>query len=323
MIERIINENEAGQRLDKYLHKVLPGAPSGFLYKMLRKKNITLNGHKASGSEKTSVGDEIRFFLSEDTFGSFAGKQTSAYRPKYKGEIPQTVYEDEHVLILNKPAGVLSQPDISGEPSMVEYVTDYLVDKGDLSALDLQTFRPSVVNRLDRNTSGLIAAGKTLAALQELSEAIRSRSVRKFYQCLVRGSVSEQKLVKGYLHKDEKSNIVSIRPSPGQGDKAIVTEYKPISHGKSCTLLQVELITGRTHQIRAHLASQGFPVLGDPKYGDAGFNRRLIRDFDVHHQLLHCGEMDFGETGGALSELSGRKVECGMPVVFEEILKTY
>ncbi len=319
---QIIGENEAGQRLDKYLKKLLPEAPSGFLYKMLRKKNITLNGKKASGSEMTNRGDEVKLFLSDETFGKFSGGKKERGQSRWTGAAPRIVYEDRHVLILDKPAGVRSQPDSSGAPSMVEFVTDYLLKSGALTEEQLRTFHPSVVNRLDRNTSGLIAAGKTLAGLQELSEAIRERRVKKYYLCVAAGIITEGADIKGYLHKDSRTNTVSVTDVPQEGSSFIETRYEPVSDNGLCTLLRVELITGRTHQIRAHLASIGHPLLGDAKYGTDGNSRKLAGEFGLKHQLLHSCEMKFGEEKGALSGLSGKRILSEAPEIFRTVMKT-
>ncbi len=323
MKQFIIGENEAGQRLDKYLKKLLPEAPGSFLYKMLRKKNITLNGRKASGDEKTGAGDEVKLFLSDETFEKFAGSGRGLSSDKsFAGPSPAVIFEDHHVLIMDKPAGILSQPDASGAPSMVEYVTDYLLKSGELTEEDLRTFRPSVVNRLDRNTSGLIAAGKTLAGLQELSEAFKSRTIDKYYTCIVAGCIKNEKKLKGYLHKDHKSNIVSVRQFSEEGDLPIETEYRPVKSSPDFTLLKVKLVTGRTHQIRAHLASEGHPIIGDPKYGSRELNREAEKRFGVRYQLLHCSEMYFGKRTGALEGLSERVITSPLPEVYRKVTES-
>lgn len=200
MKEFIINENEAGQRFDKYLAKLLKEAPKSFFYKMMRKKNITLNEKKANGNEKLLSGDHVKLFLSDETFEKFSGTD-KAPRAYHKLDI---IYEDENILLINKPSGMLSQPGDDGTPSLVEYLTGYLLETGSLTEEDLRTFRPSVCNRLDRNTTGLIVAGKSLAGLQELSEMFKSRNLHKYYLCLVEGVLEQEKYIKGYLSKDKK-----------------------------------------------------------------------------------------------------------------------
>ena len=324
MKKTTIGENEAGQRLDKYLKKLMPDAPPGFLYKMLRKKNITLNGRKASGNEKTCAGDSVEIYLADETASKFGFKEILPEKilwpGRCKGKDPAVVYEDHHVLILDKPAGILSQPDKSGEPSMVEFVNDYLLRTGALSKEDLLTFHPSVVNRLDKNTTGLIAAGKTLQGLQELSEVFRERTVKKYYLCVVCGRAAGERSVSGFLHKDKKTNTVTVHSVQADGDVPFRMNYKALEGNERYTLVRIELVTGRTHQIRAYFASEGHPPAGDPKYGDPEVNRCLKELFGVRYQLLHCAEMDFGETKGALSGLSGQKICAKEPELFRRVL---
>lgn len=287
MREITVKENEAGQRLDKLLGKILKEAPSSFLYKMLRKKNIVLNGKKATGSEKTAVGDVIRFFLSDETFDKFAGAQTTEILqdiPKIQLEI---LYETEDILVFDKPAGMLSQKAKPDDVSANEYVLQYLLNKDLIKKEDLNTFKPSVCNRLDRNTSGLLIAGKTLKGSQQMSRALKERTIQKYYLCLVKGVITKPSNIKGYLIKDEKTNRVSVSRTEMPGAKYIETEYQPLEQREDTTLLQVHLITGRSHQIRAHLASIGHPIVGDAKYGDSALNREYAKK-GVKRQLLHA-----------------------------------
>ena len=292
MKEFIINENEAGQRFDKYLAKLLREAPKSFFYKMMRKKNITLNGKKATGNEKLFSGDHVKLFLSDETFEKFSGND-SAPRAHYALDI---IYEDENILLINKPAGMLSQPADDGTPSLVEYLTGYLLKNGSLTENDLRTFRPSVCNRLDRNTSGLIAAGKSLSGLQELSGMFKSRELHKYY-----------------LAKDKKSNKVTIYKQEQENALPVETKYYPLGNNGTRTLLKVELITGRAHQIRAHLASEGHSIVGDPKYGKA--------DKKLKGQLLHSFRMEFPSMKGSLSYLSGKVFTAPLPEIFLRTLK--
>lgn len=315
MKEFIINENEAGQRFDKYLAKLLREAPKSFFYKMMRKKNITLNGKKATGNEKLFSGDHVKLFLSDETFEKFSGND-SAPRAHYALDI---IYEDENILLINKPAGMLSQPADDGTPSLVEYLTGYLLKNGSLTENDLRTFRPSVCNRLDRNTSGLIAAGKTLQALQQLSEMFRDRSLKKYYLCLVRGKVSSDSHISGYLKKDPRTNRVTVSRTPSGSASPIETEYHIIKQEEDVTLLEVHLITGKTHQIRAHLASIGHPIAGDYKYGNRAFNDTLKKEYGLSSQLLHAYRLNFPECDGDLSRLSGKELQAPLPPLFQKI----
>lgn len=318
MKEFQIRDNEAGQRFDKYLSKLLRNAPKSFFYKMLRKKNITLNGKKATGNEKLEAGDQVKLFLSDETFDKFS-QQDKAARAVTTLDV---LYEDADVLLINKPAGMLSQPDDTKEPSMVEYVIGYLLEKGELTEEDLWTFRPSVCNRLDKNTSGIIAAGKSLAGLQKLSELFHDRTVHKEYLCIVKGVLHEKKHIKGYLYKDTKQNKVTIYKQKQKEAQPIETVYEPLDDNGEVTLLKVGLITGRTHQIRAHLASEGHPLAGDTKYGQDAFNRRYREKYQLKHQLLHAFRLSFPDgMEGRLSDLSGKCFRAPLPAQFERIIK--
>ncbi len=318
MKEFIINENEAGQRFDKYLGKLLRDAPKSFFYKMLRKKNITLNGSKATGNEKLTTGDHIKLFLSDDTFEKFAGTGETVARAHQELDI---IYEDDNVLFINKPAGMLSQPADDKTPSLVEYLTGYLLDTGAVTEESLHTFRPSVCNRLDRNTSGLVAAGKSLTGLQELSTLFHNRSLHKFYRCLVKGVIKNEKYIKGYLHKDEKCNKVTVQEFGTPEALPIETRYRPLRDNGKVTLLEVELITGRTHQIRAHLAGEGHPLVGDYKYGLRSFNEMYRSKYGLKSQLLHAYRLEIPKIEGRLSYLSGREFTASLPPQFQNILK--
>lgn len=335
MQEICVTENEAGQRLDKLLAKFLKEAPKSFLYKMLRKKNITLNGKKASGSEKLLKGDVVKFFLSDETIEKFSGgvekelsRITGGKHPEPAGEIfsqpaekLDILYEDSHILLLNKPVGMLSQKAKEQDVSAVEYLIQYLLNTGQLTSQELRTFRPSVCNRLDRNTSGILAAGKSLAGLQEMSRFFKDRSIGKYYLCLVHGKVEKAERIKGYLYKDEKTNHVRISQTEKPGSARIETEYHPAASGTDCTLLEVHLLTGKTHQIRAHLASKGHPILGDYKYGIRRINDVYQKQYGLRSQLLHAYRLEMPETSGTLSYLSGKEFKASPPALFQRICR--
>lgn len=317
MEKLIVGENEAGQRFDKYLGKLMREAPKSFLYKMLRKKNITLNGKKAAGNEMLCSGDEVKLFLSEETFQKFCGEKKA---PKERCSL-SVIYEDRNILLVNKPVGMLSQPSEKGQLSLVEYVTGYLLDNGSISEKTLASFRPGVCNRLDRNTSGIVAAGKTLTGLQELSKLFHDRSIHKDYLCLVKGVLSEKKFIKGYLHKDTKYNKVVVYEKEKQDSLPIETSYVPLGSNGHNTLLSVRLITGRTHQIRAHLASIGHPIVGDVKYGNKDVNEYFRRKYQLTYQLLHAYRLEFPDQCGKMENLSGTVHYAQLPELFHKIIK--
>lgn len=318
MREIIISENEANQRFDKFLAKYMNQAPKSFFYKMMRKKNITLNGKKVTGSEKLSIGDSVKLFLAEETIEKFIGETKIDV---VKDNNLDIVYEDNYVLIVNKPVGMLSQKAEKNDISVVELIIDYLLKSGQLQNEELRTFKPGVCNRLDRNTSGLVTAGKSLAALQELSLAFKERTMKKYYRCLVKGEVKEAAYINGYLIKDEKKNQVIITDKPIPLASRIETEYNPIISRNGYTLLEVHLITGKTHQIRAHLASVGHPIIGDYKYGDRRTNDRFKDKYQLKSQILHAYRLEFPETNGDLSGLSGKTVYAKLPDLFKKIIE--
>ena len=316
MREVIIQRNEAGQRLDKFLGKYMKAAPKSFFYKMLRKKNITLNGKKAEGSEKLEEGDRVALFLSEETIGKFR-EETKVSYPTARLSI---LYEDEDVVFINKPAGMLSQKAEAEDVSLTEYLIGNLLAKGEITEESLATFKPAVCNRLDRNTSGIVICGKSLHGLQTMSAMLKERTLEKIYYCIVKGRMTEAQTLEGYLYKDEAANRVEIRKAPGEGAAPIKTAYQPLQSNGICTLLQVELITGRSHQIRAHLASIGHPVLGDSKYGDREVNRIFREKYGVQRQMLHAAQLSLPKD---LPELraAGHRITAPIPADMVHVIK--
>lgn len=316
----IIAENEAGQRLDKYLAKYLDLAPKSFLYKMMRKKNIVLNGKKCDGSEKIKKNDEVKLFLADDTIENFRKKQATKkiQYPKKKLDI---VYEDKEILIINKPSGMLSQKADNSDVSLNEYMIGYLLDNKSITENELRTFKPSVCNRLDRNTSGIVMAGKSLKGLQFLSKVLKDRTIKKYYLCLVNGKIDKGMNIKGYLKKDEKTNKVTIYNEEVEDSSYIETEYEPLAYGDNTTLLKVHLITGRSHQIRAHLASINHSLVGDYKYGNQSSNDNFRRKYNLKDQMLHSYEMVFDGEYEEYNYLREKTIKANPPKIFVEVLK--
>ena len=315
MQEIIVSSNEAGQRFDKLLAKYLNEAPKSFIYKMLRKKNIVLNGKKATGNEKLVVGDSVKIFLADETIAKFSKQEI--VRTKAKLDI---IYEDSNVLMINKPVGMLSQKADAKDISVVEHAISYMLDSGQITEEELRSFKPSICNRLDRNTSGLIIAGKSLVGLQVMGALFKERSLRKYYRCLVHGNIKEEKYIKGYLTKDENTNKVSILQSKEADSLPIETEYRPLWSNERCTLLEVHLITGRTHQIRAHLASEGHAIIGDYKYGDRKINDAYKNKYKLESQLLHAYRVEMPKLEGDMEALSEKHFVAPIPPLFQTIL---
>ncbi len=325
MREIVISKNESEQRVDKFLFKLLDKAPKSFVYKMLRKKNITLNSKKINGSEKLEIGDLVKLFLSDETLEKFTSVEQVNYSSDVKLDI---IYEDEDVIFINKPSDMLSQKADKDDVSIIEHLIAYLVASNKLEVAQLKTFKPAICNRLDRNTSGLITAGKSLKGLQVLSKCFHDRSVDKFYLTFVKGQLKEQQKLKGYLIKDEKKNQVKIsteKPITAVGNTEklsyIETAYRPLWSNQEITLLEVHLITGKPHQIRAHLASLQHGIIGDMKYGDQEYNLRYKKLFDVDSQLLHSYRLEFPSEMSELSQLGGHSFVAPLPNVYKKILE--
>lgn len=321
MKEITIGKNEAGQRMDKYLKKYFRSAGSGFLYKMLRKKNILLNRKKAEGKEMLEEGDTITLYLSDDTIEKF--RKAPGEKEEEKEIYPyislDILYEDENYIIINKPAGILSQKASPNDHSMVEYLTGYLLKQHQITRKELETFHPSVCNRLDRNTSGLILAGKSLAGLQDFSELLKKRSMKKCYLALVQGRPEQSGRYRAWLKKNAGTNQVKVLTQPCDGAAMIETGYEVLWSDGRCSLLKVDLITGKSHQIRCHLASLGYPLAGDSKYGNAAWNQKLRKTSGLNRQFLHAWQVCFPRLYGRMEPLSGKTFTAPLP---EDLKKT-
>ena len=306
MKEFTITKAEEGQTLFKYLCKLLPQAPASLFHKSFRKKNITWNDKKCMGKEILREKDNIKIWFSDETFHTFSEKK-NADRSQKKSAFSfsrRIIYEDEHILIVDKPAGILTQSDSSNELSLNDALLDYCHYNNHSTA------KPSVCNRLDRNTSGIVLCGKTVKGLQMLNEIIKNRTLRKDYRCIVLGKTKEQDTLKGFLIKNKAANRVTVITEPKENTVPIETRYKRISTmekaGNICSLLEVRLITGRPHQIRAHLASIGHPILGDRKYGNKK-SLEISTALNIPHQLLSACSVTFPEIKGTFDYLSGKR----------------
>ncbi|MBO4415037.1 MAG: RluA family pseudouridine synthase [Lachnospiraceae bacterium] len=384
-----VGKNEDGKRIDAIIMKLLPGAGKGFIYKMLRKKNIVINDKKADGNDRVSAGDVIKMYLSDETITGFGGvvsgkdkalqgdhandrtkdqmedrtkDQTKDHVQDHakdrgmtdagnsvkdqpvlppdssKNEQKKTVqsifkdsksinsgrsdefrnwiiYEDEDIILVNKPAGLLSQKADADDISVNELIIEYLLCEGKIDQQELRTFRPSVCNRLDRNTSGIICAGVSLKGSRELTKLIRDRKADKYYMCIVCGELPEEKCwiqLRSYLSKDEKNNKARVSNQEFLGSVPVEIEYRPVISKDGYTLLEVKLITGKSHQIRAQLASVGHPLAGDTKYGDKTLNERLRRKYGVKRQLLTACRFSFPHDT-ELENVRGRVFTAGLP----------
>ncbi len=287
MKEYKVNSSDEGLRLNKFLKRILPEATESFLCRMIRKKNIKVNDKGAEVGTRLSEGDTVRIFFSDETFEKFAGSSSdmdvSIYNDAFhKLKNIRIVHEDDDMIVLYKPSGVLAQKASDNDISLNEYLIGYLLNNNVITPSSLKSFRPSVMNRLDRNTSGLVMCSKTHKGAEELSFLIRERRIRKYYKAVCKGIINNACEITAYLKKDEKTNTVKICDHKEDGYSKIITRIRPLNTYEDRTETEIELVTGKTHQIRAHLSHIGHPVLGDTKYGDMSFNKK----YDIYHQEL-------------------------------------
>lgn len=304
MKEFTINKNDSGQRLDKYIGKAFPLIPKSLMYKYIRNKRIKVNSKRADISYKLSEGDVVTLYINDEFFEPVV--------PKYDflgaGKNISIVYEDENILLLNKPAGLLSHPD-EGEyvDTAITRIKRYLYEKGEYSPDDEMSFSPALVNRIDRNTSGIIIAAKNADSLRILNEKLKNRELHKLYLCVVIGKLpKEQGILKDSLQKNESQNRVYVKKGSGSSDKDISTKYRVLGFKNGLSLVEVELLTGRTHQIRAHFAFYGHPLLGDGKYGKNKENKRFggyKKQFLYSYKLI----FDFSTDAGILNYLNKKE----------------
>jgi 23S rRNA pseudouridine955/2504/2580 synthase len=293
MKEIKITNNEEGQRLDRFLKKYLNKANQSFIYKMIRKKNIKLNDLKAEPEAVLKKDDIVQLYLSDDTIEKFREKKTLMETEVHF----KTVYEDDNILIVNKPIGLSSQPDEISSRNLVDEIKMYLDAKEENISF---TFKPAVCNRLDKNTSGLVIAAKNYDTLKQTNKAIRERNIKKFYMAKVHGIIKQDLELKDYLIKDEYKNMVKIVKEDSDNAKEIVTYARPLRTEGNFTWLEIEIETGRAHQIRAHLSSIGHPVAGDKKYG---------RKDNEKFQVLHAYRLVLGGYEENLSYLNGMEIK--------------
>lgn len=311
-----IGTNEAGQRLDKFLRKYLKDVPLSAIFKALRKGDIRVNGLKQKENYSLQLGDEIVI--------KYIQSKTKDNVKKFIKVNPGSMmitYEDENIVVVEKWPGVLVHPDEKGaEPSLTDYVLSYLNDKGDYLPENELTFTPAPCNRLDRNTSGAVVFGKNFEALRTMNEMIRENQVEKYYMCLVKGRIKDG-LYKGYISKNENDNISKVYDKKVENTKEISMEVKTIQSNGAFSLLEINLITGRSHQIRAHLSHIGNPIIGDFKYGDSKLNAFFNNKFGLNYQYLYAYKLIFREGGEKLAYLKNKTVTEALPPMFKKIKK--
>lgn len=305
--EVTIGKNDGGQRVDKFLTKAYPNLPQSMLYKCIRKKDIKVNGQRCQISTRLQEGDVLSLFLKEE----FLQKEE---RPEDFLKAPKKLsilYEDENLLLLDKKPGLIVHPDENYHfDSLIARVQHYLYDKGEFDPKGENTFAPALVNRIDRNTGGIVMAAKNAEALRVLNQKVKDREMHKFYLCVVCGHLDKKEdLLTGYLEKNESQNRVYISKKPKDGAKTIRTRYRVLEEKRDFSLVEVELLTGRTHQIRAHFASIGHPLAGDGKYGKNTVNKEI----GFPYQALYSYKLrfDFQTDAEELSYLDGKEFTAG------------
>lgn len=315
MVNIEIGKNEQKQRLDKFLRKYLGNASLSYIYKAIR-KDVKVNGRRAKEDTMLELGDVITLYISDEELSALTRTRRST-RVKRQFKV---AYEDDNIIVVEKPFGLLTHGDRTEKKNhLANQVVDYLIEKGDYNPRLERTFTPASVNRLDRNTTGLVLFGKTNEALQTLNRMIREKDkVNKYYMTIVKGRVKGELHLRDRMVKDERTNKVRVLSMDEEG-RDMETIVTPIETGRDFTLVEVELITGRTHQIRAHLAKAGHPVIGDVKYGDRKVNEMVRRRFNLNTQLLHAYKLTFRGCTGALEYLNDLEITADLPEDFANI----
>ena len=297
-----IGKNDSGQRLDKFVTKAAGNLPQALLYKYIRIKRIKVNGARAQISTRLCEGDVVDMYINDEFF---APKELK-YDFMTASDKLNILYEDENIMLLDKKVGLLSHPDDTEyNDTLISRVKKYLYKNGSYDPADENSFAPALVNRIDRNTGGIVIAAKNAESLRILNQKLKDREIEKYYLCVIHGTLEKKSgTLEGWLIKDESKNKVRVYSAPKENSKQIRTKYRIIDETDSLSLVEVELLTGRTHQIRAHFASIGHPLLGDGKYGTNAMNKA----YGYKKQFLYSFRLKFAFTtdAGMLNYLNGR-----------------
>ena len=316
MISFIIKKEEEGQTLEKFVKKVLSEAPLSFIYKLFRKKDVKVNGHWQDKKYFISSGEEVSIYITDSQLDEFKRQVESKQVEDISNWI---IYEDENILLVNKPRGVLVQKNSEDSNALDEMVISYLINKGEYNPNKNLGYKPAPAHRLDRNTAGIVVFGKNIATLRYLSEALNDKSViSKRYLALVKGEIDKDGEINAPLLKNSKSQRVSV----SNEGKPSITRYKVVETFKGFTLLEVELLTGRTHQIRVHMAYINHPVIGDSKYGDYELNKLLESKYNFKNQFLEAYQLDFHKLNNPLKYLSGRSFKISLNDEFLNLINS-
>lgn len=308
MREFVISKNDAGQRVDKFLTKAVKRLPSALMYKYIRLKRIKLNGKRCEIKTRLTEGDVLSLYINDEFFES--ARETDFLTAPASLDI---VYEDENIIIVNKKTGLVVHEDNDNtSDTLINRIKRYLYEKGEYNPEEEISFAPSLCNRIDRNTEGLVICAKNAESLRILNQKIKDREIKKKYLCVCVGNIKKKSdEISAYLVKDEENNKVRIFDKPVKNAKKIITKYTVLQQKSELSLVEVDLITGRTHQIRAHMAYIGHPLLGDGKYGDNSVNRK----FGVKTQALcsYSVRFNFTTESGILEYLNGKEIKTEKP----------
>ena len=309
-----IGKNEAGQRLDKFLRKWLQDVPLSGIYRAIRKGDIKVNGKKAK---------EKYFLLEGDIVNAeyITSKETTSKFKRINNDFLKIIYEDSNMLLVEKWPGVLVHSDKnSKDATLTDYVLSHLYDRGEFNPEEEVTFTPSPCNRLDRNTSGIVIYGKNYESLKLLNEMIRERSIKKYYIALVIGKIKDG-VYEGYIKKDRTNNKSSVSNALEKNSKKVSMRVKNVNTCGIYSLIELELITGRSHQLRAHLAYSGNAIVGDSKYGVSNINSFFYNKYGLDYQYLYAYKLNFRSCPEKLNYMENKTITEGLPPILKKIRK--
>lgn len=303
MKELKINKNDAGQRVDKFLTKTFKNLPASLMYKAIRKKDIKINAKRCKPDTKLLEGDILTLYIKDEFLEAIFDEYDFLKAPSSL----DVIYGDENILLVNKKPGLIVHPDENYHfDSLIARIQHYLYKKGEYNPREENSFVPALVNRIDRNTGGIVIAAKNAKSLRILNQKMKARELKKFYLCIVHSTFKKKDdILTAYLEKNEKKNRVYIHSQPHENTKTIKTKYRVISEKGGFSLLEIELLTGRTHQIRAHMAFLGHPLLGDSKYGKNSLNKE--KNYKWQALYSHKLRFEFSTSAGALDYLNGKE----------------
>ncbi|MGN0545137.1 MAG: RluA family pseudouridine synthase [Acutalibacteraceae bacterium] len=298
-----IGKNDANQRIDKFIKKTVPNLPDSLMYKYIRLKRIKLNGKRCEISTRLSEGDTVDMYINDEFFE----QRFDRYNFMHASKELKVLYEDDNIILVDKKVGLLSHPDEREyNDTLLTRIKRYLYEKGSYDPSDENSFAPALINRIDRNTGGIVMAAKNAEALRIMNRKLKDREIRKFYLCVIHGTLkNKENILHGWLIKDEKKNLVKVLDHPANGAKEIRTKYRVLAENENMSLVEIELLTGRTHQIRAHFASIGHPLLGDGKYGRNSMNRES--GYKKQFLYSYAIKFDFRTDAQALNYLNGKE----------------